>query len=72
MLAFIDETGDTGLKVGQGSSPYFTIALVLFEDHDEALACDQRIGLLRRELNLDSRYEFHFHENSDKIRQKLK
>ena len=71
MLAFIDETGDTGLKVGQGSSPYFTIALVLFEDHDEALACDQRIGLLRRELNLDSRFEFHFRENSDKVRRKF-
>ena len=54
MLVFIDESGDSGLKVTQGSSRYFTVSLVVFEDHDEALACDKRIELLKRELGWDS------------------
>ena len=68
MLVFIDESGDPGLKIEQGSSPYFTISLVMFEDKDEALACDQRITLLRKELSWEPNSEFHFKRNSDKVR----
>ena len=50
MLVFIDESGDPGLKLHEGSSAYFIISLVVFEDHDEAIACDQKIQLLKREL----------------------
>ena len=50
MLVFVDESGDPGLKVLGGSSRLFTISLVVFEENDEALACDQRIELLKREL----------------------
>lgn len=60
MLVFIDESGDTGLKVAQGSSEYFVVALVTFEDHDDAAGCDQRIGLLRKELGLRDVDEFKF------------
>lgn len=60
MLVFIDESGDTGLKIEKGSSRYFVIALVSFEESDEALACDQRIGLLKRELKLSEEFEFKF------------
>ena len=52
MLVFIDESGDTGRKLDKGSSRYFVIVLITFEDNDEALACDQRIALLRKELRL--------------------
>lgn len=65
MLAFIDESGDPGFKLDQGSSRYFTVALVVFEDHTEAISCDQRIGLLRRELGWNDQSEFHFKHNSD-------
>ncbi|MFH1228396.1 MAG: DUF3800 domain-containing protein [Planctomycetota bacterium] len=68
MLVFVDESGDPGNKLDQGSSRFFTVALVIFSEHDEATACDQRIGLLRHELNWDERSEFHFKRNSDKIR----
>ncbi len=44
------------------------MSMVLFEDNDDAVACDQRIGLLRKELRLPENYEFHFAENSRKIR----
>ena len=64
MLVFIDESGDPGQKLDQGSSPFFSVVLVIFEDHAEALACDQRIELLRREINKPG-MEFHFRRNSD-------
>jgi hypothetical protein len=68
MLIFIDESGDSGLKIEKGSSRYFTISMVVFEDNDEALSCDQRIELLKKELGLPSDYEFHFKRNSDLVR----
>ena len=68
MLIFIDESGDAGMKLEQGSSRYFTIALVVFEENDEAIACDQRIELLKRELGWKSDSEFHFKNNSDRVR----
>ena len=68
MLVFIDESGDPGLKIESGSSRFFTIGLVLFEDREEATACDQRIELLKRELGWDTKSEFHFKKNSDRVR----
>lgn len=68
MLIFIDESGDSGLRIEKGSSRYFTVGLVLFEDNDEALACDQRIQLLKRELGLSENTEFHFKRNSDRFK----
>jgi len=68
MLVFIDESGDTGFKIKQGSSKYFIISLVIFEDNEEALACDQRIQLLKRELKYPDNFEFHFRDNSHRIR----
>ena len=66
MLVFIDESGDPGLKLGQGSSQFFTIAIVVFEDREDAIACDQRIELLHKELDWHS--EFHFKRNPDHVR----
>ncbi len=68
MLIFIDESGDPGLKLGEGSSKYFTVALVVFEENDEALACDQKIELFKRELGWKPKSEFHFKNNSDRVR----
>jgi hypothetical protein len=62
MLVFIDESGDPGLKIGAGSSKYFVVALVAFEDSDEALAADDRISMLRKEQGLPDNFEFHFNK----------
>lgn len=69
MLCFVDESGDTGLKVGKGSSPFFTVALVLFPDEEDANACDQRISLLRHELGVSKDFEFHFVETPNRIKE---
>ena len=62
MLAFIDESGDPGMKLNGASSPRFTVTLLAFEDHDEALKTDQRIGLLKTELGFPKHFEFHFNK----------
>ena len=36
------------------------MTLLVFEDHDEALAADERISRLKRDLGLPSYFEFHF------------
>ncbi len=68
MLVFIDESGDPGLKIEKGSSCYFTVSLVVFEDKDDALDCDKRIQLLKKEVSWAENSEFHFKRNSNKIR----
>ena len=68
MLAFLDESGDPGRKIGSGSSPFFTVAVVTFESADEAAACDIRIDQLRDEFGLARSYEFHFHSNAKSVR----
>lgn len=69
MLVFIDESGDTGLKIAEGATKYFVITMIVFGEHDEALSCDKRIDLLRRELRLSENFEFHFHRNSNRVRE---
>lgn len=56
------------MKIDKGSSRYFTVGLVLFEEGEEAISCDQRIQLLKREVGWRENDEFHFKNNSDKIR----
>lgn len=68
MLVFLDESGDTGRRVNSGSSKFFLIGLAVFDDDSEALLCDQRISLLRKELNRSNDFEFHFSDNSDNVR----
>lgn len=69
MLVFIDESGDTGRKIDKGSSQYFVVVLVTFEEDDDAVSCDQRIALLRKELHLPVNYEFKFNKTRKEIRQ---
>ena len=68
MLVFLDEAGDTGFKFDTGSSKYFTIALIIFNDHEEAEKCDQRIELLKWELGKNPWFEFHYAKSSNDIK----
>ena len=71
MLVFIDESGDAGLKLDQGSTSYFIVTLVAFEDNDEAQLADDRITKLRQELALHPFHEFHFNKMSREHREKF-
>lgn len=67
MLVFIDESGDPGRKIDRGSSEFFVLAVVMFEDHGEASRCEQDIENLAQELGRGSR-EFKFSKDSHKTR----
>ena len=69
MLAFVDESGDTGRKILNRSSRYFVIAVVIFHDSEDAQVCEYAIQRLRRSLNLPARYEFHYAENSFRVKE---
>lgn len=69
MLAFIDESGEQGLKLNAGSSRFFVVGVVTFEGHREADDCDRRIAALRTDLSLPTDYEFHFSHNSRRVKE---
>lgn len=62
MLVFLDDSGDPGFKVGQGSSKSFVIALVIFDDNLEAEETAIKIKRLRRSLGKDDNFEFRFNK----------
>ncbi len=71
MLVFIDESGDSGMKGKPGSSEFFAVTAVIFEDEDEAEECERRIASLRAELGLHERFEFHFNSCSRRFRERF-
>lgn len=64
MLVFVDESGDLGFKFDRGSTRFFTMALVVFDNGEDALACQRAIEVMRDRLELHASYEFHFHGDS--------
>ena len=69
MLVFVDESGDTGLRLDQGSSKQFTVTLIVFPDSGEAEAASHRIDELRAALGLPNEGkggEFHFNGNEQR------
>lgn len=62
MLVFIDDSGDPGFKLDKGSSPFFVIACVIFDDELEAEKAALAIKVLRRELKFSDDHEFKFYK----------
>lgn len=59
-LVFVDESGDPGMKLGSGSSEYFTVTLLLFVSSEDARSAQQSIRRLRHDLGVPEQFEFHF------------
>ena len=61
MLVFIDESGDPGFRTERGSSPIFAVAMVIFENGDDARATEEIIkGSM---VDLGVRPEFRFNKS---------
>jgi hypothetical protein len=71
MLVFIDESGDSGLKLESGSSEYFVVSLVIFQDYDEAYKLDQKIEVLKRKTCCSPHFEFKFNEVASKHKKRF-
>lgn len=68
MLVFIDDSGDPGFKFEKGSTRYFVVLLVIFDDELEAEKTAVAIKELRRELQFPDGMEFKFHKSSEIVR----
>lgn len=66
MLVFIDESGDPGFRLKEGSSPVFVAAMVIFEDDAAAKTTEDIIRDAMREMNI--RPEFKFNKCRAEIR----
>lgn len=63
----MDESGDTGFKLGEGSSAYFVIMLVLIENASVAETIREDLEQVRQDLRWQK--EFHFSKTPDTVRQ---
>lgn len=68
MIGFIDESGDIGFKINQGSSKFFVITLVLFRSSYDSTKANNQIKKFKLDLGLKENYELHFNNNSDRLK----
>jgi len=66
-LIFIDDSGCTGFKFGRGSTDYFGIAAIFFDDNLDAEETALKIKRLRRSFGWHDLHEFKFRKTSNKI-----
>ncbi len=71
MLVFIDDSGDAGFKLGKGSSEFFVISAIVFDDNLEVEKAAVAIKQFRRELGFSDRVEFKFNGSRNEIRKKF-
>ncbi|MBU1032573.1 MAG: DUF3800 domain-containing protein [Patescibacteria group bacterium] len=71
MLVFIDDSGDPGFKLDKGSTRFFVIAMIIFEDELQAEETAVAIKKLRRELEFPDDTEFRFFKSSKDVRKKF-
>jgi len=64
MLVFLDDSGDPGFKLANGSSQHFVISAVIFNDELEAQQTAVAIQILRRNLGFPDDVEFRFFKSS--------
>lgn len=70
-LVFIDDSGDPGFKLGKGSSDFFVISAVIFNDTLEAEKTALAIKTLRRSLGFSDNVEFKFNKSKKEVRIKF-
>lgn len=68
MLVFIDDSGDPGFKIDKGSTEFFSISMVIFDDNLEAEKAAVAIKQLKRDLKFTEDTEFKFCKTSEKHR----
>ena len=64
-LIFIDDSGDPGFKFNRGSSRYFVIACVIFNNREASEITSQVLHSLKREMSWNQNREFKFHRAND-------
>jgi hypothetical protein len=57
---FIDESGDPGFKIKEGSSQFFIVALVIFDDDKQVVAAREKLEQLKTKWDKAKGFEFKF------------
>ena len=65
-LIFIDDSGDPGFKLDHGSSRFFVIACVIFDNPISAEYTAASLKMLKEKLGWKQEREFKFHRANDK------
>ena len=60
----MDESGDPGMKLGQGSSNYLIITMVVFDNFEAADEMEAKMREIRRQFSWKKAHEFHFNKMS--------
>jgi hypothetical protein len=68
VLVFVDDSGDAGFKLGQGSSEHLVIACCVFRNADDAELAADSIRALRSGLKWHPDQEFKFSKTREDIR----
>lgn len=68
MYVFMDESGDAGFRIADGSTNYFCVALVRFETKAAMLKTEEAIRQVRAQLGFPAYREFHFSDDSRQTR----
>jgi hypothetical protein len=71
MLVFIDDSGDAGFKIEKGSSRFFVISAVIFNDNLEAEKVAVAIKELKRKLKFPDGVEFKFNKSRRHTREEF-
>lgn len=58
MLVLIDESGCPGFKLTKGSTPFFVVGMVIFNDFSQAEAASEAIIALRQALGVNPEFKF--------------
>ncbi|MBK6725670.1 MAG: hypothetical protein IPG63_00175 [Xanthomonadales bacterium] len=66
MLVVMDESGDTGFKLGRGSTSHFVVAMVRFDDDRAAQQTGACITDLKQRLQING--EIKFSKSPDGVR----
>lgn len=71
MLVFIDDSGDAGFKLNKGSSRFFVISAVIFDDNLEAEKTAVAIKEIKRKLHFSDWVEFKFNKSRRNVREEF-
>ena len=66
-LVFIDDSGDTGFKIGKGSTRFFIIACVFFDDMFIANETELIMNKIKQELHFNKYQEYKFSKTNKKF-----
>ena len=58
MLVLIDESGDAGFKIARGSTRFFVVGMVIFQDFEEAERTSKAIVEARERLRVKPEFKF--------------